>query len=205
MGSVESRLSNPTVYFRPDPWGGARYNCGFQALGLLYDTRTSETRYSAWADGQMRILLGANDANNTFVIGYPSIGSGTPSLSGSHGQNLRVHHRAATGHTAAQNGGSPPSDSVSPANLLVGALVAGPASESGSFNNSYNSYENNEVACDYNANTPTPTLYLRRRVMLTETCLINPSPYWTFRGISGNSPMSHGTQTAASLFPRGQP
>jgi hypothetical protein len=153
MTAVNERTNNPNTYWRPHSWGGARFNASFQMLGLIHDKNSpSNARYSEWSNGQMRFLLGANQRNNTYVIGYPTLGTGTPEHSGVNGERLNVHHRAATGFTAPSNGGSAPPNSVRPVNLLTGGLIGGPDSgTNGSFRNEYNSYVNSEVACDYNA------------------------------------------------------
>jgi hypothetical protein len=146
--NLDSRASNATAYWHVDQWGAARYNTAFQMLGLMHDEKTSGNRYGAWADFQMRFLLGANSQGNTYVIGYPTIGTNASPSLGVNGQNINVHHRAATGGTA-RNGG-PPGNSTHPQHLLTGGLVSGP-NASGQFTNDYNHYQSTEVACDYNA------------------------------------------------------
>jgi uncharacterized repeat protein (TIGR02543 family) len=140
--------TSSTMFHHAASWGSTRYNCGFQALGLIHDKRNpSNVRYTAWAQRQMRFILGANPLNNSYVLGYPTIGTGTPVHPAA---EIRVHHRAATGF---MDGWTSFDANRRPNNLLTGALIGGPSDDAyGNFPNDYNHYVTSEVACDYNAN-----------------------------------------------------
>ncbi|MCL2456389.1 MAG: glycoside hydrolase family 9 protein [Defluviitaleaceae bacterium] len=150
--AVRANMNNintsSTTFFHAAGWGSSRYNCGFQALGLIHDRRNpSNVRYTNWAQRQMAFILGANPLNNSYVLGYPSIGTGTPRHSAA---EILVHHRAATGFT---DGWTSFNNGVRPRNLLTGALIGGPSDAAyGVFPNNYDDYVTSEVACDYNAN-----------------------------------------------------
>ncbi len=113
-------------------WGSARYNTSMQFTGLLYDKATSSSTNRSWAEGQMQYLLGNNSANRCYVVGYNSYSSKYP------------HHRAASGYTGGPQG------TTTQAHVLIGALVGGP-STNGSYEDTANNYQYNEVAIDYNA------------------------------------------------------
>ncbi|MCL2048772.1 MAG: glycoside hydrolase family 9 protein [Defluviitaleaceae bacterium] len=135
--------NTPTNYSNWSNWGNARYNAAMQGLALVRDNRRNQSTYSTWAHEQMRFLLGNNTTRNSYVLGYPSINAGTPTVAQT---AMRLHHRAASGtNTFPWNAGNP-----NPANLLTGALLGGPATTNGSFKNDYEDYEHTEVTCDYN-------------------------------------------------------
>ena len=141
-----SWANNPNSYQSWSGWGNARYNAAMQGIGLAHDNlRGSGSTYSTWAHGQMRFLLGANSQNNSYVLGYPSISDSTPSVPHT---KMRIHHRAATGTTTYPWNASP--SNPDPKNLLTGALIGGPGSNSSGFTNDYQNYEHTEVTCDYN-------------------------------------------------------
>jgi hypothetical protein len=129
-------------YLAVSSWGSARYNCGFQMLGLLHDKHVTEgahvNRYSSWADGQMRFLLGDNPLGNTYIIGYNE-----------NSRNRQPHHRAASGFPAEDNWAL--FNANAPVrNFLIGGLIGGPAQD-GSWMDVLERWTYTEVATDYNA------------------------------------------------------
>ncbi len=129
-------LDNPSEYFFQDWWGSARYNASMQMVALVAAKNTTDqtaaAKYSTWAKGQMKYLLGSNPANTCFVTGFASNSPKYP------------HHRAESGTTSA--------DSTAESKYtLVGALVGGPSSKEGAYTDARNDYNCNEVAIDYNA------------------------------------------------------
>ena len=115
-----------------DDWGSARYNTSMQYTGLLYDQMTGTQTYQGWSEGQMQYLLGNNNRNQCYVVGYNEYSAKYP------------HHRAASGYTGGPQGTTPQ------AHVLMGALVGGPKL-SGEYTDSASDYQCNEVAIDYNA------------------------------------------------------
>ena len=113
-------------------WGSARYNCNTQFMGLFYDKVTGKSEYASWATGQMRYLLGENNQNQCYVVGYNSYSAKYP------------HHRAAS----ASSDAGQYSDNR---HVLLGALVGGPKDSYGSYTDSQTDYQCNEVALDYNS------------------------------------------------------
>ena len=113
-------------------WGSARYNTSMQYTGLMYDKLTGSSTYKSWATTQMNYLLGNNNASRCYIVGYNSLSSKYP------------HHRATSGY----EGG--PKGTTTQAHVLLGALVGGPK-EDGSYTDSADDYQCNEVAIDYNA------------------------------------------------------
>lgn len=132
--AVRSNLSSAqgSNYVHIDQWGSARYNTALQLVGLIYDKYNNSNTYSNWAKGQMEYLLGNNNHNKCFVVGYSSNSVKFP------------HHRASSG-TADANDNSPQKY------VLVGALVGGPEDPGGGHNDVTSNYIGNEVAVDYNA------------------------------------------------------
>ena len=113
-------------------WGSCRYNCNTQFLGLLYDKANNSSSYKDWATFQMNYILGNNNKNQCYVVGYNANSSQYP------------HHRAASGSGDANQ------ISVNKKTLL-GALVGGPKDANGTYTDSQGDYQCNEVALDYNA------------------------------------------------------
>ncbi len=113
-------------------WGSARYNTSMQYTGLLADKLNNSSDYAAWAEGQMKYLLGNNAGKQCFITGYNIYSPKYP------------HHRAASGYTGGDKG------TTSQKYMLIGALVGG-QKEDGSYTDSASDYTCNEVAIDYNA------------------------------------------------------
>ena len=113
-------------------WGSCRYNCNTQFLGLLYDKANGSSTYKDWATFQMNYILGNNNNNQCFVIGYNENSPQYP------------HHRAASGSGDAKQ--------ISQnKKTLLGALVGGPKDANGTYTDNQGDYQCNEVALDYNA------------------------------------------------------
>ena len=134
-GVISSKTrADDNNYCLIDSWGSARYNAAHQMTGLMYDKINSVDKYSAWANGQMKYLLGNNAGSKCFVVGYNKYSVKHP------------HHRAASGY-----GDVASNQYTDMAHTITGALVGGPASSSTSFDDNANRYEFTEVALDYNA------------------------------------------------------
>ena len=117
-----------------DSWGSARYNAAHQMTGLMYDKINSKNDYSAWANGQMKYLLGNNAGSRCFVVGYNKYSVKHP------------HHRAASGY-----GDVASNQYTDLAHVITGALVGGPSDSSKNFDDNANQFQYTEVALDYNA------------------------------------------------------
>ena len=120
-----------------DGWGSARYNASAQFMGLIYDQANqklsmTDGNYSSWATGQMKYLLGNNQAKRCFVVGYNENAAKYP------------HHRAAS---RSNDKGQVREDHYT----LLGALVGGPSDEYDTYADNQADYNCNEVALDYNA------------------------------------------------------
>ena len=120
-----------------DGWGSARYNASAQFMGLIYDQANqklsmTDGNYSSWATGQMKYLLGNNQAKRCFVVGYNENAAKYP------------HHRAAS---RSNDKGQVREDHYT----LLGALVGGPSDEYDTYADDQADYNCNEVALDYNA------------------------------------------------------
>ena len=137
-GYLDGKCSGSSYLFM-DAWGSARYNASMQLCALASTQAKESSRdYSAWCKGQMNYLLGQNPAGTCFVVGLGDNSAKYP------------HHRAASGcsgwgdmngHDAYGSNG----------HVLVGALVGGPTTAGGAYNDSMQDYQANEVAIDYNA------------------------------------------------------
>ncbi len=132
--SVRSNLSSAqgSNYVFIDQWGSARYNTALQLVGLVYDKHNNSNTYSSWAKGQMEFIMGNNNQNKCYIVGYNQYSVKYP------------HHRASSGFFDAQ-------DTSPHKYVLVGALASGPEDAGGSHNDVTKNYIGNEVAIDYNA------------------------------------------------------
>ena len=162
---LNSGQANPSktdydgYHYYGQPWGSARYNCGVQFAGLVYDKNQGGTSNASDAKTQMDMILGNNKWNNgqsvSLVVGWASNSA------------KAVHHRAADGTTSGPgngfvnvpSGGGQATTSGSPntrANVhpMPGALAGGPLPFTDGFKHydAVNDYVGNEVAMDYNAN-----------------------------------------------------
>jgi len=178
-------------------WGSLRYaaNMAF-SMALYYDIMsTKDSNVFNFIKKNIDFILGTHGdisgspgcpEGRSFLIGYTN-----PDYS-SQGSVQHPHHRAAFGKTAAENAdqlwqqenNNP--GSVPYKYILKGALVGGPRSSCGNYNDKIDDYVANEVGIDYNAgltgaisaliyflNPPTPTN--------TPTNTITPTPNssWT--------------------------
>ncbi|MCL1881101.1 MAG: glycoside hydrolase family 9 protein [Oscillospiraceae bacterium] len=151
-----SWVNSPNTYHIFDNWGNARMSAGMQGLGLAWDNLHGSGRSgvrSTWARGQMDFILGQNSYNTSFVLGYPTIGTGTPTYNNMQAgvsNALRIHHRAASTNTISWNAHN---DNLPPANLLTGGLIGGPGNGRQFINVMRGpNYQHTEGAIDYNAN-----------------------------------------------------
>ena len=129
-------------------WGSTRHaaNTVFLALvaadKLFKDDTKLYTKYKEFAKTQMEYFFGNNKLGLSYVIG---MGEKNPKT---------VHHRGASGiHDDHWNSLGTDLDDVFQnefAHVLYGALEGGP-NQDGSFTDSVGSYQNTEVAIDYNA------------------------------------------------------
>ena len=128
-------------YIQLDGWASARHNALLQTIALAYDKHNNTEVYKDWALGQMKFILGENDFNTCFVIGFDENSATSP------------HHRAASGIEGwdTWNSGSVAGSyaNIETDNVLIGALVGGPHGEA--YVDKFNQVEGNEVALDYNA------------------------------------------------------
>ncbi|MBQ8960074.1 MAG: glycoside hydrolase family 9 protein [Ruminococcus sp.] len=128
-------------YFFDQKWGSARYNCSAQMAALVASKHNAGNYYD-WAKGQMDYILGNKGVGGAsavcFVTGFADNSA------------KNAHHRAASGYQSAQEMSGQTGYS-SNGHVLIGALVGGPTSENGEYNDSIQDYTANEVALDYNA------------------------------------------------------
>jgi hypothetical protein len=129
-------------------WGSTRHaaNTVFLALvaadKLFKDNTELYDKYKAFAKTQMEYFFGNNDLGLSYVIG---MGPKNPKT---------VHHRGASGihddhwNSLGTDDGSEFQSEY--AHVLYGALEGGPNND-GTFTDSVGSYQNTEVAIDYNA------------------------------------------------------
>ena len=129
-------------------WGSTRHaaNTVFLALvaadKLFKDDSKLYDKYKAFAKTQMEYFFGNNDLGLSYVIG---MGPKNPKS---------VHHRGASGihddHWNSLGTEKGMGFQTEYAHILYGALEGGPNAD-GSFTDSVGSYQNTEVAIDYNA------------------------------------------------------
>ncbi len=141
---LDGKCNNPDSYYIASNWGSARYNAALQMVALVA-TKNTDKDYTNWCKSQMKIILGANEANTCFVTGFADNSSKYP------------HHRAASGYDSAEEKGSN-TQYAADGKTLVGALVGGPSNGGhDDFPEWHYYYDNmqdyccNEVALDYNA------------------------------------------------------
>ena len=142
------------VQYTPDgmawlfQWGSTRHaaNTVFLALvaadKLFKDNNELYTKYKTFAKDQMEYFFGKNNLGLSYVIGMGE-------------KNARsVHHRAASGihddHWNSLGTDDENEFQTEYAHVLYGALEGGP-NQDGSFTDAVGSYQNTEVAIDYNA------------------------------------------------------
>ncbi len=117
-------------------WGSARYNAAAQFTTLLFakffpdDAANSELL--TWADRQIDYVLGDNDLQKSFVMGFGETYA------------LQPHHAA--GHASIYGLPSTPAENR---HIIWGALVNGPQGD-GSHVDDRDDFGSNEVTIDYN-------------------------------------------------------
>lgn len=131
-------------------WGSLRHaeNTAWLALlaadRLFQDDPALSQKYNDWAKRQMDYAFGDNDLKMSYVIG---MGDKNPNS---------VHHRTASGVATdmwtdlGKEGGEDTKWQTEYAHVLYGALEGGP-NQNGTFTDEVGSYQNTEVAIDYNA------------------------------------------------------
>lgn len=136
------------VQYTPDglawlfQWGSLRHSTttaflAFVACDTIFaDDAAKCNKYNTWAKGQMDYCFGENDLNMSYVLG---MGEKNPNS---------WHHRTSSGVWDDQ--WTMLGVDKEYAHTLYGALEGGP-NQDGSFNDQVNSYQNTEVAIDYNA------------------------------------------------------
>lgn len=130
-------------------WGSLRHatTTAFVAMiasdTIFADDVAFVDKYNTWAKSQMDYAFGDNDLGLSYVLG---MGEKNP---------VNVHHRTSSGiyddHWN-ELGSDTPSDKweTEYAHVLYGALEGGP-NQDGTFTDTNSSYQNTEVAIDYNA------------------------------------------------------
>merc|ERR1719228_3039671 len=128
-------------------WGSARYAAGFAAIGVFaahLDPAMSQANdYKTYATTEMNYILGNNKRGSSYVVG---IANNPPT---------HCHHRASScpawSYTpvAACTWDAYNSWDANP-HTLYGGLVGGP-DVNGDYSDARSNYQQNEVACDYNA------------------------------------------------------
>lgn len=138
---LSSHGASSSDYYFEKQWGSARYNTSQQMVALVA-TKYGAANYNEWAKGQMDYIMGnkgvANSSPVCFVVGFADNSAKNP------------HHRAASGYSSFDEMGDNTQIS-SKGHTLVGALVGGPTSQNGDYNDSVQDYTANEVTLDYNA------------------------------------------------------
>lgn len=124
--------TNSNSFYFADAWGSARYNTAVQLCALVAAKHTNDRNLANWAQGQMKYIMGENNQNKCYIVGYNQYTIKYP------------HHRASSGLSDAN-------DTSPHKYLLLGALASGPEDPGGSHNDVTSNYKGNEVAIDYNA------------------------------------------------------
>ena len=138
---LSSHGASSSDYYFEKQWGSARYNTSQQMVALVA-TKYGAANYNEWAKGQMDYIMGNKGVGShspvCFVVGFADNSAKNP------------HHRAASGYSSFDEMGDNTQIS-SKGHTLVGALVGGPTSQNGDYNDSVQDYTANEVTLDYNA------------------------------------------------------
>ncbi|XP_041360964.1 endoglucanase E-4-like [Gigantopelta aegis] len=127
--------------FRTD-WGSLRYSANVVMLALFAAEILRNSRaesYRSWAYGQITYMLGDNNYNMSYLIGYSDL------------YPLRPHHKAASCPVPPKTCDWPNFEMSDPnTHVLYGALVGGPGSQD-DYNDVRSDFKKNEVAVDYNS------------------------------------------------------
>ncbi|MCM1133931.1 MAG: glycoside hydrolase family 9 protein [Ruminococcus flavefaciens] len=131
---MDNLVSNKNqAYYPISGWGTSRYNCAWQKYAITYAEGKGDAEYLNYAKNQMDYILGNNPTGYSFLIGY---GDKYPT---------RIHHRAAN------PGVGDPSANTESTYTLYGALIGGPTTANGDYEDNANRYQYTEPALDYNA------------------------------------------------------
>jgi hypothetical protein len=150
LRGIDGITYSPQGIAHLDSWGNLRFVANQALMGLLHNKlyrgtgvkreKERATAYACFARKQLRLMLGANDDSQSYVVG---VGFGkTP---------CAPHHRGATcgplnkrcDCTAFSSPGCNPE-------TVYGALVGGPTAD-GTFSDKRWDFQQSEVAIDYNA------------------------------------------------------
>ncbi|XP_041378951.1 endoglucanase A-like [Gigantopelta aegis] len=144
---ISSYMPGGTVSYTPCglafrlKWGSLRYTANVAMLALLAaDSMGGEEAesYRSWAYGQIAYMLGDNNYNMSYLIGYSDF------------YPRRPHHQAASCDSSSScNWATLENPDPNPHNLL-GALVGGPG-RNDDYDDVRADYVKNEVTVDYNA------------------------------------------------------
>lgn len=138
---IDNHGGTSSSYYFETKWGSARYNTAQQFAAILASKYGAKDYYS-WSKGQMDYILGNKGVGSAsatcFVVGLADNSA------------KYAHHRAASGYSSFDEMGKN-SQYSSNGHVLVGALVGGPLDANGTYNDTVQDYEANEVTLDYNA------------------------------------------------------
>ena len=138
---IDNHGGTSSSYYFETKWGSARYNTAQQFAAILASKYGAKDYYS-WSKGQMDYILGNKSVGSAsatcFVVGLTDNSA------------KYAHHRAASGYSSFDEMGKN-SQYSSNGHVLVGALVGGPLDANGTYNDTVQDYEANEVTLDYNA------------------------------------------------------
>ena len=130
INELKYELSNsgglPVGTYNAKGWGSSRYNCALQKYALQIADGNPDDSFAKGAKWQMDYILGSNQKNTSFLLGY---GSTYPS---------QLHHRAANPN---KTGAS---------HVCYGSLVGGPTDSSCTYTDYWDQYQSTEPALDYN-------------------------------------------------------
>lgn len=142
----DTDYKTPQGFYYFTDWGSNRYNSNTQVIGLIYDKYNDTDKYTTWAKSQMDYILGDNDSNTCYMVGYSESSVKHP------------HHCASSGLDDFPQD----NDTTPQKHVLVGALVGGVGKDD-NYHDTTDDYQCNEVAIDYNAgfSVALSGLYLR--------------------------------------------
>lgn len=114
--------------------GSLRYSAAASMIAMLYYQETKDSSLAKLAESQLDYIMGKNPRSMSYIVGF---GDKWP---------VHIHHRAANGYLKNVDDYK----NLAPKHVLTGALVGGP-DLSDSIVDSLDSYQQTEVATDYNA------------------------------------------------------
>ncbi len=132
LNQLKNQYIKSSGYICGSDWGSCRYNAAWQLCALAYMKDSGSTEFASTVQTQMEYVLGNNNNNTSYLIGYGDTYPKHPHHRGS-AQNL---------NTSTESGDHQ--------YTLWGALVGGPDGNGG-YQDITDSYQYSEVAIDYNA------------------------------------------------------